>query len=178
MPETAIVPIVGLTTRIRCSRVALPPKASSGETTGGSFITLSGITRQLVTLWIELNLHGCSMRGTLLAATALGFALAACVGTPQAQAQFVCIGNADGAAVGNGLAGTSASGQGATAAGSPNNVACGPNANASGASSSHRKGAWLKAALSFGGPPVGGLFDFIFSSRPHPRKFCLKRFWC
>jgi len=27
-----------------------------------------------------------------------------------------------------------------------------------------------------GGPPVGGLFGFKFSSRPHPRKFGLKRF--
>src|SRR5262245_45266358 len=26
------------------------------------------------------------------------------------------------------------------------------------------------------GPPVGGLFSFKFSSRPHPRKFGLKRF--
>src|SRR5215467_5802846 len=25
-------------------------------------------------------------------------------------------------------------------------------------------------------PPVGGLFNFKFSSRPHPRKFGLKRF--
>jgi len=36
-----------LRTRIRCSRVALPPKASSGETAAGSFwdITLLGMTR-------------------------------------------------------------------------------------------------------------------------------------
>ena len=48
----------------------------------------------------------------LLLATAIGgVAIAAAV--PQAaQAQFVCVGNADGAAVGEGLMGTSASGDG------------------------------------------------------------------
>jgi hypothetical protein len=31
-------------TRIRCSRVAFPPKASIGETSAAAFITLSGMT--------------------------------------------------------------------------------------------------------------------------------------
>jgi trimeric autotransporter adhesin len=70
-------------------------------------------------------------RGTLLAATALGFVLAACVGVPQAQAQFVCVGNLDGATVGP----ATASGAGATATGgATNNVACGTSANAGGVS--------------------------------------------
>src|SRR5262249_50982225 len=34
-----------LRTRIRCSRVAFPPKASIGETSAAAFITLSGMTR-------------------------------------------------------------------------------------------------------------------------------------
>jgi hypothetical protein len=32
------------------------------------------------------------------------------------------------------------------------------------------------AELFMCGPPVGGLFSFKFSSRPHPRKFGVKRF--
>jgi hypothetical protein len=53
------------------------------------------------------------------AARALGsvslVALAIALAPTSASAQFVCIGNATGANVGNGLAGTSASGAGATA---------------------------------------------------------------
>jgi hypothetical protein len=44
------------------------------------------------------------MRATLLTATALGCVVAVCIGAPQAQAQFVCIGNADGAPVTPGAA--------------------------------------------------------------------------
>src|SRR5450432_3384743 len=62
-------------------------------------------------------------RGTLLAATALGSALAACVGAPQAQAQFACTNFNTGTA------------SGATAAGGAN-VACGTGANASGGTGS------------------------------------------
>ena len=29
----------------------------------------------------------------------------------------------------------------------------------------------------YGAPPVGGLFGFKFSSRPHPRKFGVNDFW-
>ena len=50
---------------------------------------------------------------------------------PPAQAQFVCVGNDDGAEVGDGVAGNTASGNGATAAGG-GDVACGTNATASG----------------------------------------------
>src|SRR5262245_51525019 len=49
---------------------------------------------------------------------------------------------------------------------------------------SHLKRAWLKASTAIlvcrrafmCGPPVGGLFGVKFSSRPHPRKFAVKRF--
>jgi trimeric autotransporter adhesin len=73
------------------------------------------------------------MRGTLLAATALGSVLAAFVGAPQAQAQFVCIGNATGTLTPPGTA----DGALATAAGGlpQANNACGSNANASGTNS-------------------------------------------
>jgi trimeric autotransporter adhesin len=45
-----------------------------------------------------------AVRATLLTATALGCVVAACIGAPQAQAQFVCIGNPDGALVPPGAA--------------------------------------------------------------------------
>jgi hypothetical protein len=68
----------------------------------------------------------------LSAAVAFGIALVACVGwIPQAQAQFVCVGNTAGATVGP----ATASGAGSTAAGSAINVACGSNADASGLNS-------------------------------------------
>ena len=49
----------------------------------------------------------------LLTAAALGCVVAVCIGAPQAQAQFVCVGNANGAAVPPGIA----DGAGATATG-------------------------------------------------------------
>src|SRR4030095_13674659 len=68
-------------------------------------------------------------RGTLLAATALGAMLAVVLGgAPDDRAQFVCVGNADGAPVPP----ATADGGGATAAGSGLNSACGPGADASG----------------------------------------------
>jgi trimeric autotransporter adhesin len=72
------------------------------------------------------SLHLSSVRGTLLAATALGSVLAASIGVPPAQAQFVCGGSTAG--------GEPQTGAGADATGSAGNVACGPLANASGIS--------------------------------------------
>jgi hypothetical protein len=63
------------------------------------------------------------IRGTLLAATALGCVLMACIGIPQAQAQFVCGGSPTGNPPQFGALATAAGG---------NNLACGPFANASG----------------------------------------------
>ena len=72
--------------------------------------------------------------GRLLLASALG-GLAALAAAPQAaQAQFVCVGNTDGAAVGDALAGTSAAGGSADGSGG-GNFACGTIANASGGGS-------------------------------------------
>jgi len=65
----------------------------------------------------------------LVAATALGFVLAACIGVPQAQAQFVCGGSATGD--------EPQAGAGAMAGPSPNNVACGTSADASGPGSAN-----------------------------------------
>jgi hypothetical protein len=59
--------------------------------------------------------------------TGLAVVLAASLAPPQAQAQFVCVGNANGATV----PANTADGAGATAAGGTN-VACGTGANASG----------------------------------------------
>jgi autotransporter adhesin len=70
-----------------------------------------------------------SARATFVAASALGSVLAACIGPPQAQAQFVCIGNATGTTTPPGPA----DGAGATLTILGNNVACGPSANAVGA---------------------------------------------
>src|SRR6266487_4438422 len=63
----------------------------------------------------------------LLTAAALGCVVAVCIGAPQAQAQFVCIGNANGAPVPPGAA----DGAGAVATGAAT-VACGTNATANG----------------------------------------------
>jgi trimeric autotransporter adhesin len=68
-----------------------------------------------------------AVRATLLTSTALGCVVAACIGTPQAQAQFVCIGNTNGAPVPPGAA----SGDGATATGI-STMACGTGATATG----------------------------------------------
>ena len=87
--------------------------------------------------------HLTAARGTILAATALGSVLAVCVGTPQAQAQFVCIGNATGATVGP----ATANGASATADLGPDNFACGVNANASG-SASHNTATGFSANAS------------------------------
>jgi len=68
--------------------------------------------------------------GRLLLASALG-GLGALAAAPQAaHAQFVCVGNTDGAAVGDGLAGTSAAGGSADGSGG-GNFACGTLADAS-----------------------------------------------
>jgi len=64
----------------------------------------------------------------LLTAAALGCVVAVCIGAPQAQAQFVCIGNANGAVTPPGPA----DGAGATATGIAT-MACGTGANANGA---------------------------------------------
>ena len=68
-----------------------------------------------------------AVRVTSLTATALGCVVAACISTPQAQAQFVCIGNPNGAPVPPGAA----SGDGATATGI-STMACGTGATATG----------------------------------------------
>jgi len=65
--------------------------------------------------------------------SSVGTVLASSFGAPQAQAQFVCVGNTNGATVPP----ATASGAGATAAGGTNNVACGTNANANGTVSSN-----------------------------------------
>ena len=66
------------------------------------------------------------VRATLLTATALGCVVAACIGAPQAQAQFVCVGTVD-----NGVSLTTAGATATTATGGPA-TACGPNATATG----------------------------------------------
>ena len=68
-----------------------------------------------------------AVRATILTGTALGCVVAACIGAPQAQAQFVCIGNPDGALVPPGAA----FGFGATATGI-STMACGTFAAATG----------------------------------------------
>jgi hypothetical protein len=60
------------------------------------------------------------LSASLFTATALGCVVAACIGAPQAQAQFVCIG----------IAGGVVAPAGAATGGS--SMACGPNANATG----------------------------------------------
>ena len=67
------------------------------------------------------------LSASLFTATALGCVVAACIGAPQAQAQFVCIGNPDGALVPPGAA----FGFGATATGI-STMACGTFAAATG----------------------------------------------
>ena len=72
-------------------------------------------------------------RAALLAGCAIVTIVVGATLAPRpAAAQFVCVGNSDGAAVGDGVVGTTASGANATAAGSALNVACGTQANASG----------------------------------------------
>src|SRR5215831_2453626 len=73
-------------------------------------------------------LSGGTMRGLVLAT---GVAAAASLLAPsQAAAQFVCVGNSNGAVVGEGFFGTSASGAGAAA--TPGGMACGPGSAAVG----------------------------------------------
>jgi hypothetical protein len=69
-----------------------------------------------------MKFRSSAVRATLLTATALGCVVAACIGAPQAQAQFVCIGTVGGAVVID---------TGATATGD-SSMACGPFANATG----------------------------------------------
>ena len=69
-----------------------------------------------------------AVRATLLTATALGCVVAACIGAPQAQAQFVCIGNATGAPVPPGAA----NGDGANIVTGISTMACGTLATAVG----------------------------------------------
>src|SRR4051812_5231685 len=72
----------------------------------------------------------CGRRFALLSGCAgPAIALAAALISSPAASDFVCVGNTTGAAVGDGIPGTSASGDGATATGG---VACGTNANANG----------------------------------------------
>src|SRR5262245_61677922 len=72
-----------------------------------------------------MNFRSSAARSMLLTATALGCVVAACMGAPQAQAQFVCDGTFNGVFVGG--AGATAT----TATGGPS-MACGPFANATG----------------------------------------------
>jgi hypothetical protein len=71
-------------------------------------------------------------RCLLVSASVLAMALTGIAAAPQpAEAQFVCVGNASGAAVGDGVVGNTASGDGATASGI-DSVACGTDATANG----------------------------------------------
>jgi trimeric autotransporter adhesin len=84
-----------------------------------------------------------------LVASASALTITACLlGAPAAQAQFVCVGNANGAPV---LANT-ADGDGATAAGSVGNTACGPQANASSGSTATPRSA-IKPMPAAATPP-------------------------
>src|SRR5882724_4956498 len=84
-----------------------------------------------------------TVRAILLSIFVLGFLFAAV----PAEAQFVCLGNATGAAVGNGLPDTNADGAGATASGTTSaNLACGQNANASGNNSANTATGFLANA--------------------------------
>ena len=69
------------------------------------------------------------IRWSLVSSAGTALAMALLLGISQAQAQFVCVGNATGAAV----PANTADGAGATAGGGIGNVACGTNANAGGA---------------------------------------------
>jgi trimeric autotransporter adhesin len=72
-------------------------------------------------------------RAALLAGCAIAtIVVGATLAPSPVAAQFVCVGNSTGAAVGDGVVGTTASGANATAAGSALNVACGTQADASG----------------------------------------------
>jgi trimeric autotransporter adhesin len=79
-----------------------------------------------------MRIHACmkfrssAVRSMLLTATALGCVVAACIGAPQARAQFVCVGTVD-----NGVTLTTAGATATTATGGPA-TACGPNATATG----------------------------------------------
>ena len=87
----------------------------------------------------------------LLVATALASVLAVCIGTPRAQAQFVCAGSA------NGLAPL---GNGASVAGDVGAVACGLNANAGGG---------FSVALGTGGPRATAERSIAIGFEPEAR---------
>ena len=79
--------------RPRSLQILAKPMGSSLN----SFL-LTGLTHAFFTRGGVMNsFRLSSARGILLAATALGSVLAAAIGVPQAQAQFVCVGNLLGA---------------------------------------------------------------------------------
>jgi len=81
-----------------------------------------GTRGEAMRIHVCMKFRSSVVRATLLTATALGCMVAACIGAPQAQAQFVCDGTVNGVFVG---------GAGATATGDPS-MACGPFAMATG----------------------------------------------
>lgn len=77
------------------------------------------------------------------------------LGVSPAPAQFICVGNVNGATVGDGVAGTTASGDGAIGlTGNTGNLACGTNANGGGMSSKNTAVGVDADANSFGS--IGG----------------------
>ena len=88
---------------------------------------MPGTPGEAMRIQVCMKFRSSVVRATLLIATALGCVVAACIGAPQAQAQFVCVGNPNGAVVPPGPA----NGDGATATGI-STMACGSGANATG----------------------------------------------